>query len=576
MGKFSIISRHIVLTGNQQFHPKLPVYGIILIDEEVIEDVILIQEDVPSKTVAEKYADWNPLDYSDYYVSPGIIDLNVTRTWESYSDLTKAAVSGGTCFLLQDSLKTQNSDQLFCDVANVPIISDENACDIDELLKGAFAVKGYNFPPSGDYKPLINQIEFVMQKLLSRDIPLLFDPTAPNQRMILQASPFRTETLDSRINKKPSRNSQTNTFAGAFPDPIDSGVDDSPKENYGTVSSPFGCCIQAPKVKDPSSALLVSNTLRPPQRRKTYTIFDDLNRRIRENQDNIQNLSRAEVHTYNASGTTSFDAKKSNFSQRLKRPPPLSIKKAETNKEKLYIYYLANFPYTWEVSGVDKILQSMHPESKIHIVNLSSAAALNRVRQAKQNFKNLTSEVGSSHLYFTSDSVKEGDTRFKSHPPIRNTANCNLLWELLKFKGIDSISSQHHYVPSEYKTDNFQTALKGISSIEFTMQVPWTILNIPVKTSANFEHYLIRLSKWLSLQPANTLGLKNRGSIEKGKLADLVVWDPYEKVSDAMSFYGNSNPFVSQQLLGSIHKVFVRGKLAFEEGVFKPFGRVFK
>jgi dihydroorotase-like cyclic amidohydrolase len=42
------------------------------------------------------------MDYTDYYISPGVIDLNLTvnHGWDSYERVTQAAVSGGTTFLI--------------------------------------------------------------------------------------------------------------------------------------------------------------------------------------------------------------------------------------------------------------------------------------------------------------------------------------------------------------------------------------------------------------------------------------------------------------------------------------------
>ena len=113
----------------------------------------------------------------------------------------------------------------------------------------------------------------------------------------------------------------------------------------------------------------------------------------------------------------------------------------------------------------------MNPLSKVHFVNISSAATINRVRQIKQKYKEITCEIPAVHLYFNSLNVEIGDTRFKNTPPIRNPGNFNLLWDLLKMKGIDSISSQHAFIDSSHKlVGNFHQALNGISSIGCALQ----------------------------------------------------------------------------------------------------------
>jgi dihydroorotase-like cyclic amidohydrolase len=135
-------------------------------------------------------------------------------------------------------------------------------------------------------------------------------------------------------------------------------------------------------------------------------------------------------------------------------------------------------------------------------------------------------------------------------------------------KGIDNISSCHAYISPHHKlTQNFQTALNGISSLGCTLQSVWFILNKPVSSNDQLEHYIVRLAKWMSLHPAQILGVSDyRGSISKGKIADLVVWNPREKsrLSIDYSYYATS-PYVGQELLGKIKRVYLRGKIAYEE-----------
>jgi len=57
MGKKAFISRHIVLCSNSTTKCSKPVYGIILIDNEIIYDVITIEKDIQVYEVIEKYYD---------------------------------------------------------------------------------------------------------------------------------------------------------------------------------------------------------------------------------------------------------------------------------------------------------------------------------------------------------------------------------------------------------------------------------------------------------------------------------------------------------------------------------------
>ena len=335
------------------------------------------------------------------------------------------------------------------------------------------------------------------------------------------------------------------------------------------------------------------------KRGSVYNIYDDLNQRIKASQKSIEDLCLAEKSTYSNSGSTSFQnldtlvalvspgsvfgVEKSTESdssspgsaslfpkplvkRNFVRPTPILIKQdIRPDSSRDYKYHLANYPEHWECSGVERIVELLNPQSKVHFQNISSAGALNQIRKTKKKIKGVTCEIPAAHLFFTSASINNSDTRFKNTPPVRNQGNYNLLWDLLKMKGIDSISSQHASImPIQKLTGNFQQALNGISSLGCSLQAVWNVINIPVSTTEQLEHYIIRLAKWFSLHPAKILNVESkRGSIEKGKYADLIIWNPRERfIVDNTYAYSQTSPFMNQKLMGIVKKVFLRGKVA--------------
>lgn len=49
----------------------------------------------------DDFSDWNPEDYQDLYVIPGLVDFNVKSNgdWDSLHKLTKKAISGGVTLI---------------------------------------------------------------------------------------------------------------------------------------------------------------------------------------------------------------------------------------------------------------------------------------------------------------------------------------------------------------------------------------------------------------------------------------------------------------------------------------------
>lgn len=615
MNRFGIFSKHLVLTSLYESYPNSPVSGIILINDSKIADIQITS--LNYLELKQTNLDYDLLDYSDYYISPGLIDLNVRQEWEEISSLTQSALLGGITFIALETgfyHTNLNTGPIYCDLTYIPCAGDNFS--LESLSPNTLAVKSYFFPPAPGVRTVAN-LENFMKILNNSDIRLFIDPTLPDSRLLYMASPLRLFPIEDRKDTKPKENT---FFAAAFPSDINSSGNDS--ENSDSISS--GDLLEAsPELQTIRKLSLIENDLIEHRKKRSvsdedsnlfmnlvlmknesesklirkkrkshaiHNIYKDLDERIKACQNDMKDLSVAEQSTYSRSGSTSFlleppkkgsslspipyaecnsppepsSAKVISYTVRkeLLRPSSIQIKtvsKPET--QSYYSHHLANYPEHWELAGIEKIVDLIEPNSKIHFQGISSVGALNRVRQLKQKFKKVTCEIPASHLFFNSNSVPDGDTRFKNAPPIRNRGNFNLLWDLLKMKGIDIISSQHVDIESRFKPfGNFQQALNGISSLGMSLQAVWTVLNIPISSKALLEHYIVRLAKWLSLQPAQIIGQEGvRGSIEVGKWADLVIWDPWERVKIEKGHKGS--PFMGQEVLGTIKYVYFKGKI---------------
>lgn len=639
MSMKGIVSNHLVLTNFRETHPRVPLPGLILIKDEIIESVILLETGFCFTDLVDRYPEYELEDYSDYYISPGIIDLNVRHEYETITELTASAVKGGVTVVALEPgyyYAVDTPGEYYCDVAVIEIISD--AYCFASIPASTFALKAYLFPPGPQVKSVAH-LENVIFQTTQAKIPLFIDSTLPDPRMLYMASPLRLDPVEDRKDKETTSSS---LFAAAYPENFVSS-DKSESEQSGEESEDLplpvrSSSLQTEEIKkisfrsgygsdeekeveiiepqftilevkesEESTPLKVKALKNMKKKGHSHDIYNDLDNRIRASQQNIEDLCIAEKSTYCNSGSTLFGRenppkKFNSFHLNIEKSTesdssepgsasiyPIPVKKRELfrpakivikqetrpDASRDYKYHLANYPDHWETSGIDKIIEYLTPGTKIHFQNISSATSLNRVRQIKPKFKFATCEIPAVHLYFTSASVAISDTRFKNTPPVRNQGNCNLLWDLLKFKGIDAISSQHACIEvDKKKTENFQKALNGISALGYSLQTTWSVLNIPVSTQEQLEHYIVRLAKWLSLHPAHILGVDSkRGSIEEGKLADLIIWKPREKVTvGEMYQYKNTSPLLGHELFGSIKKVYLRGRLAYD-GHTIPQGR---
>jgi dihydroorotase-like cyclic amidohydrolase len=72
------------------------------------------------------------------------------------------------------------------------------------------------------------------------------------------------------------------------------------------------------------------------------------------------------------------------------------------------------------------------------------------------------------------------------------------------------------------------------------------------------------------VHPARIFGLKTKGALEIGKDADIVLVNPdleFELTDEQMLSKCGWTPFAGRKVKGKVEQVFIRGSLAYDQGV---------
>jgi dihydroorotase len=241
----------------------------------------------------------------------------------------------------------------------------------------------------------------------------------------------------------------------------------------------------------------------------------------------------------------------------------------KTGRKDVEAYVTARPPEA-EARAIRRIVQLAKKAGvRIHFCHVSSAVGLNAFLTAKKDGLSITCEVTPHHLLLSLEHLKRYRTLALTNPPLRTKKDVAALWSALKQGFIDVLASDHApHTLKEKKVESIWDVKPGIAGLETTLP----LLLTQVREGRLAIADLVRLT---SEKPAEIFNLRNRGCLEEGNWADLVVVDINRKYKiDASNFYSKAkySPFDGWSVRGKPVKTFVNGQLIMDEGeiVAKP------
>jgi len=215
---------------------------------------------------------------------------------------------------------------------------------------------------------------------------------------------------------------------------------------------------------------------------------------------------------------------------------------SETKEDpKDYSTFLNSRPAQLELDALELILKmcKSYPNIRFHIVHLSAAEAVPRIKSAREEgISNLTVETCYHYLTLSSEDIPANATQYKCCPPIRSEANRKQICQALLDGVIDYVVSDHSPCIPELKKGDFMSAWGGVSGLGLGLSLLWTEFGKTVDIG--------RIMSWVSTIQAQQVGLQGqKGSIAQGMDADLVIFDPEaEYVVDQVCTHHSLQPWL--------------------------------
>ena len=228
---------------------------------------------------------------------------------------------------------------------------------------------------------------------------------------------------------------------------------------------------------------------------------------------------------------------------------------------------LSGVPVLAETIAIMTIVELMKVTgARVHLCRLSSAAAVELVRQAKADGLPLSCDVSINSLHLTDVDMGYFDSRARLNPPLRQQGDRAALRAALADGTIDALVSDHNPIDEDAKVLPFAEAEPGATGVEL-------LLALALKWAQEDGVPLLQAIATVTSRPAGVLGdslgtlAASAGQIVAGGVADLCIWDPaaeWEVTPDELLSQGKYTPFEGMRLQGRVRATVVDGQIAFE------------
>lgn len=213
-----------------------------------------------------------------------------------------------------------------------------------------------------------------------------------------------------------------------------------------------------------------------------------------------------------------------------------------------------------EVMVARDVMIGEYTGSPVHIAHVSTARAVEIVREAKARGVKVTAETAPHYFTLTDQMLCDFDVNAKVNPPLRGEKDRAAVRAGLKDGTIDVIASDHAPHGITDKELEFEYAAWGISGLETSLALSLSLV---------VEGYLSLgdLVRKMSVEPARILGVKG-GTLKVGAPADVTVVDlDREWMVDIRNFKskGKNNPFRGWKLRGKACLTLVGGKIVYRD-----------
>ena len=235
--------------------------------------------------------------------------------------------------------------------------------------------------------------------------------------------------------------------------------------------------------------------------------------------------------------------------------------------------------------GVEATLRGValaaQADCPLYVVHVNQAGEVDQLRYGRQRGAPVMGETCPQYLFFTSDHLRRSDgAKWICSPPLRSVEDNEALWAALADGSLQVVATDHcpflfdGNTPIIYENQPYAMPGKELGKDDFTKipnGLPGVADRLPILWTYGVRAGRLTPNQFVALTSTNAakiFGLyPQKGAILPGADADLVIWDPEQKLTygiDHAHHRTDYNLYEGWSLVGYPDIVFLRGQMIVE------------
>jgi dihydropyrimidinase len=226
------------------------------------------------------------------------------------------------------------------------------------------------------------------------------------------------------------------------------------------------------------------------------------------------------------------------------------------------IWHERTRPPRLEATAIHRAAEIAHlANCPLHIFHIGCAEGIAEVAAARSRGVDISGETCPQYLLLSAEAHLGGPhgELYVCAPPLRSLADQKALWAAMADGTLEMVSTDHcPWRVEEKRQPDFTMIPGGVPSIEARLALVY---------SEGVVTGQLSLQKWVELcstRPARWMGLQHKGEIAVGRDADLVIFDPNQKVVvSAATLHERAGwtPYEGHRVRGWPRTVTLRGEI---------------